>query len=152
MIGRVNVAGVSNEAELYLAPGGPLFHSRRESASHGKARCRSFAAFWSHLGADVRACVPGRVRARIDAERIISSRLCSLRAFLCSGSVARHCRCESLADMGNSFRFVSDTGFTPFNRRAVSLLAAAAVLPCLALLLLVMPFSEILNALAKMAL
>lgn len=59
---------------------------------------------------------------------------------------------QSLADMGNSFRFVSDMRFTPFNLREVILLAAAAALPCFPLLLLVMPFSEILNALAKMAL
>ena len=59
---------------------------------------------------------------------------------------------QSLADLGNSFRFVNDMRITPFGRWTVLALGIATALPALPLLLLMMPIQEILSALAKVAL
>ena len=59
---------------------------------------------------------------------------------------------QSLADLGNSFRFVKDMGFIPFGRGAVIQLAFFTLLPGVPLLLLAVPLSEILDTLAKVAL
>jgi hypothetical protein len=56
---------------------------------------------------------------------------------------------QSLADMGNSFRFVDEMRIVPFGRRAVLELAVAAALPFIPLVLLVVPSSEILEVLKK---
>ena len=58
---------------------------------------------------------------------------------------------QSLADLGNSFRFVHDMRLMPFGRWSVIGLALITALPALPLLLLVMPISEILGALARVA-
>ena len=55
---------------------------------------------------------------------------------------------QSLADLGNSYRFVSDMRATPCGKWAVIQLAVATALPILPLFLLVMPLQEILSALA----
>lgn len=55
---------------------------------------------------------------------------------------------QSLADLGNSFRFIREMKTVPFGRRAVAQLAVATALPALPLLFLVMPVSKILDALA----
>ena len=57
---------------------------------------------------------------------------------------------QSLADLGNSFRFVNDMRITPFGKWAVINLAVATALPALPLLLLVVPMSEIIDTLAKL--
>ena len=59
---------------------------------------------------------------------------------------------QSLADLGNSFRFVNDMKIVPLSRWAFIYLALATVLPGLPLVLLVVPVSEIIDALAKVAL
>jgi hypothetical protein len=56
---------------------------------------------------------------------------------------------QSLADMGNSFRFVSEMGVAPCGRRAVVQLALAAAAPFIPLVFLVVPASEILEVLRK---
>ena len=60
---------------------------------------------------------------------------------------------QSLADMGNSYRFVDDMRPVPFGKNLVIRLALATALPGLPLLLLllVMPLSEIVDALVKVA-
>lgn len=58
---------------------------------------------------------------------------------------------QSLADMGNSFRFVDQMLPVPFSRRLVILVAAATALPALPLLLLVMPLGELVSTIAKIA-
>ena len=55
---------------------------------------------------------------------------------------------QSLADLGNSFRFISEMQLVPFGRRAVAQLAVTTALPALPLLFLVMPVGKILDALA----
>jgi hypothetical protein len=59
---------------------------------------------------------------------------------------------QSLADLGNSFRFVSEMGLAPFGRRAVVELAFAAALPFVPLLLLVVPTSQIVDTVLKLVL
>ena len=59
---------------------------------------------------------------------------------------------QSLADLGSSYQFVKDMRFTPFDRWTVIQLALATVAPALPLVLLVVPVSQILDALAKVAL
>lgn len=59
---------------------------------------------------------------------------------------------QSLADMGNSFRFVREMGIAPFGRRAVVELTFAATLPFVPLLLLVVPTSQIVDTLLKLVL
>ena len=59
---------------------------------------------------------------------------------------------QSLADLGNSFRFVNDMRLAPFGKQAVIQLAVATAAPILPLVLLVMPMEEIISALAKVAL
>jgi hypothetical protein len=57
---------------------------------------------------------------------------------------------QSLADMGNSFRFVTEMGVAPFGRRAQ--LALATALPFVPLVLLVVPPSQILDVMKKVVL
>ena len=59
---------------------------------------------------------------------------------------------QSLADLGNSYRFVSDMGYAPFGRWAVVYQLVMALLPALPLILLVIPLSEILEVLKKVVL
>lgn len=59
---------------------------------------------------------------------------------------------QSLADLGNSFRFVSEMGITPFGRRSVVQLALAAAVPVVPLLLLVVPTAQIVGTLLKLVL
>jgi hypothetical protein len=56
---------------------------------------------------------------------------------------------QSLADMGNSFRFITDMSIVPFGRRAVLQLALATAIPFIPLVLLVVPLSQIVEALKK---
>jgi hypothetical protein len=59
---------------------------------------------------------------------------------------------QSLADLSNSFRLVSDMKLIPFGRSAVIQLAVATLLPALPLVLLAVPINHILAALAKVVL
>lgn len=59
---------------------------------------------------------------------------------------------QSLADLGNSFRFVSEMGIAPFGRREVVQLAFAAAVPFVPLLLLVAPTRQIVDTLLKLVL
>lgn len=59
---------------------------------------------------------------------------------------------QSLADLGNSFRVVYDMRFVPFGKYVLIQLAVVTVLPCLPLILLVVPMSEIASVLAKIVL
>ena len=59
---------------------------------------------------------------------------------------------QSLADLSNSFRLVSDMKLIPFGRSAVIQLAVATLLPGLPLVLLAVPISDIFAALAKVVL
>ncbi|QDV30259.1 hypothetical protein Spb1_21870 [Planctopirus ephydatiae] len=56
---------------------------------------------------------------------------------------------QSLADLGNSFAFVRGMKPVPFSRMVVIQLAVVTSLPCLPLILLVMPVSKILELLTK---
>ena len=56
---------------------------------------------------------------------------------------------QSLADLGNSFRFIQEMIAFPFSLRAILQLAVVTSLPCLPLLLLVMPIGKIIELLAK---
>ena len=58
---------------------------------------------------------------------------------------------QSLADLGNSYRFVSEMNFAPFGKQAVIRIAAATALPFLILPLLAMPIGDIIDVLAKIA-
>ena len=58
---------------------------------------------------------------------------------------------QSLADLGNSFRFIQEMKIVPFGRRAILQMAVATALPALPLLLLVMPIEKIISALAGVA-
>lgn len=59
---------------------------------------------------------------------------------------------QSLADLGNGFRFVSEMRITPFGRRSVVQLILAVVLPVIPLLLLVVPTTQIVGTLLKLVL
>ena len=59
---------------------------------------------------------------------------------------------QSLADLGNSFRFVHEMGYTPFGKWAIVYQVVMTLLPALPLVLLVVPFSEILAVLSRLAL
>jgi hypothetical protein len=56
---------------------------------------------------------------------------------------------QSLADLGNSFRYIQDMRAIPFSLRAILQLAIVTSLPCLPLLLLVMPIGKIVELLSK---
>ncbi len=56
---------------------------------------------------------------------------------------------QSLADLGNTFRYIQDMKPLPFNLRVMIRLAIVTSLPCLPLLLLVMPIDKILELLTK---
>jgi len=56
---------------------------------------------------------------------------------------------QSLADLGNSFAYVRGMKPVPFSRLVVIQLAVVTSLPCLPLILLVMPVSKILELLTK---
>ncbi len=56
---------------------------------------------------------------------------------------------QSLADLGNSFRFVDEMRLTPFSRRSIIQLAITTAIPTLPPLLLVLPFSEIVSMLSR---
>jgi hypothetical protein len=58
---------------------------------------------------------------------------------------------QSLADLGNSYKFVSEMRFTAFSRVGVVALVLATALPGIPLFFLVMPTREIIRALAKLA-
>jgi hypothetical protein len=59
---------------------------------------------------------------------------------------------QSLADLSNSFRLLSDMKLIPFGRSAVIQLAVATLLSALPLVLLAVPINDILAALAKVVL
>lgn len=59
---------------------------------------------------------------------------------------------QSLADLGNSYRFVDDMGYTPFTRWTVLQIVVMAVLPGLPLLTLVLSANEIIHLLFKFVL
>ena len=59
---------------------------------------------------------------------------------------------QSLADLGNSFRFIKEMKLAPFGRGEVIQLVLATAAPCLPLVLLVVPISEILAVLKKVVL
>jgi hypothetical protein len=56
---------------------------------------------------------------------------------------------QSLADLGNSFRYIQEMKPLPFNLRVMIRLAIVTSLPCLPLLLLVMPIGKIIELLTK---
>ena len=56
---------------------------------------------------------------------------------------------QSLADLGGSFEYIRSMKVVPFNLRVVIQLALVTSLPCLPLLLLVMPIDKILDLLTK---
>jgi hypothetical protein len=56
---------------------------------------------------------------------------------------------QSLADLGNSFRYIQEMKPLPFNLRAMIQLAIVTSLPFLPLLLLVMPIAKIIELLTK---
>jgi hypothetical protein len=56
---------------------------------------------------------------------------------------------QSLADLGNSFRYVHEMKPLPFNLRVIVRLAILTALPCLPLFLLVMPLEKLLELLTK---
>ena len=56
---------------------------------------------------------------------------------------------QSLADLGNSFRYIQEMRVLPFSLRTLLQLAVVTSLPCLPLLLLVMPIGQIIELLAK---
>jgi hypothetical protein len=56
---------------------------------------------------------------------------------------------QSLADLGNSFRYIQEMKPLPFNLRMMIRLAIVTSLPCLPLLLLVMPIDKIIELLTK---
>jgi hypothetical protein len=56
---------------------------------------------------------------------------------------------QSLADLGNSFRYIQEMRTFPFSLRALLQLAVVTSLPCLPLLLLVMPIDKIIDLLTK---
>jgi hypothetical protein len=56
---------------------------------------------------------------------------------------------QSLADLGNSFRYIQEMKPLPFNLRVMIRLAIVTSLPCLPLLLLVMPIDKIIELLTK---
>ena len=56
---------------------------------------------------------------------------------------------QSLADLGNSFEFVKEMRVVPFSPRVVLQLAIVTCIPCLPLILLVVPLRQILEFLTK---
>ncbi len=56
---------------------------------------------------------------------------------------------QSLADLGNAFRCVQEMKAVPFGLRVVIELAIVTSLPCLPLILLVMPMDKIIDLLTK---
>jgi hypothetical protein len=56
---------------------------------------------------------------------------------------------QSLADLGNSFQFIKRMNAVPFSQRVVLQLALLTSLPCLPLILLVVPMGKILELLSK---
>ncbi len=56
---------------------------------------------------------------------------------------------QSLADLGNNFERIQAMKVVPFSMRVVVQLAIVTSLPCIPLLLLVMPISDVLNLLSK---
>ncbi len=56
---------------------------------------------------------------------------------------------QSLSDLGNSFERIRDMKVLPFSVRVVVQLAIVTSLPCIPLILLVMPISDVLNLLSK---
>jgi hypothetical protein len=66
-----------------------------------------------------------------------------------SGSLLGSSDIQSLADLGNSFEFVRAMKVFPFGLRAIIQLAIVTSLPCLPLILLVVPINQILELLAR---
>jgi hypothetical protein len=56
---------------------------------------------------------------------------------------------QSLADLGNSFRYVQEMKVLPFSLRVVTQLAIVTTLPCLPLMFLVMPIDKIIELLTR---
>ncbi|MCO6456159.1 MAG: hypothetical protein J5I93_12740 [Pirellulaceae bacterium] len=56
---------------------------------------------------------------------------------------------QSLADLGNSFEYIRNMKVVPFSLRVMIQLAVVASLPCVPLILLVMPLNEILSLLSN---
>jgi hypothetical protein len=56
---------------------------------------------------------------------------------------------QSLADLGNSFEFIRAMKFVPFGQRVILQLAIVMSLPCLPLILLVVPIGQILDLVTK---
>ena len=56
---------------------------------------------------------------------------------------------QSLADIGNSYRFVDDVVYTPFSRWTVLQIALMTALPAAPLLLLIVPISDIVNLVVR---
>jgi hypothetical protein len=56
---------------------------------------------------------------------------------------------QSLADLGNAFRYVQEMRAVPFGLRVVIELAIVTSLPCLPLILLVMPMDKVIDLLTK---
>jgi hypothetical protein len=56
---------------------------------------------------------------------------------------------QSLADLSNRFRFIEEMKSIPFSLRAIAQLAILTSLPCIPLLLLVLPIDKMIDLLAK---
>jgi hypothetical protein len=56
---------------------------------------------------------------------------------------------QSLADLGNSFRYIEEMKPIPFGLRAIAQLAVVTTLPCLPVVLLVLPIDKIIDLFAK---
>jgi hypothetical protein len=109
---------------------GPLLVFSPTLARNRRAALGSYGAITSRYGRDFQ-------------EKWMGGEEPSEASFLGSADI------QSLADMGNSFRFVSEMGVVPFGRRAVLQLALATALPFIPLALLVVPPSQILEVLKK---
>ncbi|MGH8033855.1 MAG: hypothetical protein ACREO9_01425 [Lysobacterales bacterium] len=59
---------------------------------------------------------------------------------------------QSMADLGNSFRFIMDMRYVPFGRWAIVQMILLTLLPVVPLLFLAVPLNEILDNLAKLVL
>jgi hypothetical protein len=59
---------------------------------------------------------------------------------------------QSLADLGNSFKFIEEMGPMPMDKRAPLTLVLAGLIPMVPLLLTMMPLDELLKMIAKMIL
>jgi hypothetical protein len=102
--------------------------------------------------------LPSLTRARLEALREYSLLVCRYNRDFHDKWINGNARAEeqllgsadiqSLADLGNSFEYVRSMKVVPFGVRVIVQLAVVASLPCIPLLLLVIPVDKILGLLA----